>query len=139
MERTNARFIESLPEPIQIAAIDASFISLKVLLPVVKNWLTETKGSIVALIKPQFEAGQKAAGRGKGVILDENIHQEVVYNILDFSSSIGLAPVGLIQSPLTGPKGNREFLIHLVNQPAKKVDVQKLMAGCFPGRLQVNQ
>ncbi|MBN2256892.1 MAG: TlyA family RNA methyltransferase [Anaerolineaceae bacterium] len=139
MERTNARFIESLPEPIQIAAIDASFISLKVLLPVVKNWLTETKGSIVALIKPQFEAGQKAAGRGKGVILDENIHQEVVDNILDFSSSIGLAPVGLIQSPLTGPKGNREFLIHLVNQPAKKVDVQKLMAGCFPGRLQVNQ
>jgi 23S rRNA (cytidine1920-2'-O)/16S rRNA (cytidine1409-2'-O)-methyltransferase len=131
MERTNARFVDTLPELIDIAVIDASFISLRILLPVVHGWLKAGSGDIVALVKPQFEAGQKTTGRGKGVILDENIHQDVVRSILEFSVSIGLAPVGLIYSPLTGPKGNHEFLIQLVNQADRAVNIQKLMEGCF--------
>ncbi len=84
MERTNARFVETLPDSIYLAAIDASFISLRILLPVVLRWLDRQDGRIIALIKPQFEAGQKTAGRGRGVILDEKIHQEVVRGILEF-------------------------------------------------------
>ncbi len=131
MERTNARYIERLPELVDLVTIDASFISLKVLLPVVVKWLDPHTGNIIALIKPQFEAGRKITGRGKGVILDEAVHIEVVTNIMKYCSSLGLTPIGLIYSPLSGPKGNREFLIHLkigsVNAPAQS----ELLEDCF--------
>ena len=131
MERTNARFVESLPDPVYMAAIDASFISLRILLPVVLRWLDQQEGRIIALVKPQFEAGQKTVGRGRGVILDEKVHQEVVRGILEFGVSLGLSPTGLIYSPLTGPKGNHEFLVHLQLDDETPPPITTLMETCF--------
>jgi 23S rRNA (cytidine1920-2'-O)/16S rRNA (cytidine1409-2'-O)-methyltransferase len=112
MEETNARFVERLPEAVKFVSIDASFISLKVLLPVVKAWCQD-QADIVALIKPQFEAGRKQAARGKGVIRDPQIHRDVLCEILTFAESEAFCLHGLIQSPVIGPKGNREFLVWL--------------------------
>ena len=109
MEGTNARYVESLPEPISLATIDASFISLKVLLPAVQKWLSSS-GEVVSLIKPQFEAGRREVSRGKGVIRDAEIHRRVLREILTFAMDIGFSPLGLIRSPVLGPKGNVEFL-----------------------------
>jgi 23S rRNA (cytidine1920-2'-O)/16S rRNA (cytidine1409-2'-O)-methyltransferase len=126
MEETNARYVERLPEKIQLATIDASFISLKVLLPVVKGWLgaqpgqaseddlpTAPGGEVIALIKPQFEAGRAQAARGDGVIRDPEVHRQVLREVLDFASRQGFKIEGLIRSPLLGPKGNAEFLAWL--------------------------
>jgi 23S rRNA (cytidine1920-2'-O)/16S rRNA (cytidine1409-2'-O)-methyltransferase len=112
MERTNARYVESLPEPIDFVTIDASFISLRILLPVIKNWFGE-KGDIVALIKPQFEAGRKDAAKNDGVIRDTTVHRRVLEEILSFCQGIGFNIVDLTQSSIKGPKGNIEFLVHL--------------------------
>ena len=112
MERTNARYVEELPEKVNLVTIDASFISLKVLLPVISNWMDED-AKIVALIKPQFEAGRKDAAKGAGVIRDSEIHEKILYEILSFSQLMGFNIKGLIKSPLIGPKGNIEFLIFL--------------------------
>ena len=109
LERTNARNLAALPEPIGLATIDASFISLKLLLPVVVGWLAPSADAI-ALVKPQFEAGRKAVGRG-GVVRRPEIHREVLASLLPYVSALGLAPQGLIRSPLLGPKGNVEFLL----------------------------
>lgn len=114
MEDTNARYVERLPEPIQFAVVDASFISLKILLPVIRNWLAPV-GEIVALIKPQFEAGRDRVGR-KGVVRDANVHREVLREVLTFARSINLAAAGLMRSPLTGPAGNAEFLAWLTTK-----------------------
>ena len=113
MERTNARNVQSLPEPVSLATIDASFISLKVLLPVVRNWFSAGTGEVIALIKPQFEAGREEATRGEGVIKDPRIHKRVNEDILGFARTQGFRVLGLIQSPLKGPKGNIEFLVYL--------------------------
>lgn len=114
MERTNARYIENFGEVVQLVTIDASFISLRTLLPVVKKWLERTTGEVVALIKPQFEAGRTDAARGEGVIRDVSIHKRILEEILTFAVDEGFQINGLIQSPLTGPKGNIEFLVHLM-------------------------
>ncbi len=113
MERTNARYVQALPEPVSLVTIDASFISLKVLLPVVKHWLTSGDGEVIALIKPQFEAGREEASRGEGVIKDPRIHKQVVEEIQAFAKTVGYSVKGVIQSPLKGPKGNIEFLVYL--------------------------
>lgn len=113
MERTNARYVESLPEPVKLVTIDASFISLEILLPVVKSWFGSEGGIVIALIKPQFEAGQKEVNKGEGVISDPKIHQQVVEKISTYAKQIGFQQKGLITSPLKGPKGNTEFLIWL--------------------------
>ena len=128
MEQTNARFVESLPEQIALATVDASFISLKILLPVVKRWFgffptlddiqeegrkEEERGDIIALIKPQFEAGRKDVSRGDGVIRDPEIHRQVLLDVLGFAQGGGFAIRALIKSPLLGPKGNIEFLVWL--------------------------
>jgi 23S rRNA (cytidine1920-2'-O)/16S rRNA (cytidine1409-2'-O)-methyltransferase len=133
MEKTNARHVESLPEPVDFVTIDASFISLKILLPVVKGWFapasiapsghsphlrskwgeTEGGGGLVALIKPQFEAGRKDVSRGDGVIRDPEIHRQVLQEILAFAQGEGFGVRGLIRSPIQGPKGNVEFLAWL--------------------------
>jgi 23S rRNA (cytidine1920-2'-O)/16S rRNA (cytidine1409-2'-O)-methyltransferase len=112
MEETNARHVESLPEKVSFATIDASFISLKILLPVVKNWLTEN-AQLLCLIKPQFEAGKKDVARGDGVIRDPHIHRQVLLDVLSFAQKEGFGLLGLIKSPLLGPKGNTEFLVLL--------------------------
>ena len=117
MEQTNARFVEQLPEPISLVTVDASFISLRVLLPVVRHWLpaedADARTGIVALIKPQFEAGRREVARGKGVIRDAALHQQILTDMLEFSAVQELQPRDLIRSPLLGPKGNVEFLAWL--------------------------
>ncbi len=114
MEKTNARHLERLPEPVELATVDASFISLKILLPVVKGWFGPEGGEAIALIKPQFEAGRKETSRGKGVIRDPEIHRRVLLEVLNFAQDQGYGVQGLIRSPLEGPKGNVEFLTHLL-------------------------
>jgi 23S rRNA (cytidine1920-2'-O)/16S rRNA (cytidine1409-2'-O)-methyltransferase len=109
IERTNARFLETLESPVSLVVIDASFISLKLLLPVIKGWLTP-QADVIALIKPQFEAGKKDVGKG-GVVRDPQVHQRVLLEILDFACSLHLQPCNLMQSPLLGPAGNKEFLV----------------------------
>ncbi len=125
MEETNARHVESLPEAMDLITVDASFISLKILLPVLKKWFypertltgeaepppqdTHPK-TLIALIKPQFEAGRSEVARGDGVIRDTGIHRRVLQEILEFASLEGFSIRGLIRSPLMGPKGNVEYL-----------------------------
>lgn len=116
MERTNARHVERLPEPVQLITVDASFISLKIILPPFLNWLPAQGGQVVALIKPQFEAGREEAARGEGVIRDPQVHREVISNVLQFANSLGFSVGGLVRSSLLGPKGNTEFLV-LLNYP----------------------
>jgi 23S rRNA (cytidine1920-2'-O)/16S rRNA (cytidine1409-2'-O)-methyltransferase len=111
MDRTNARYVDALPEPIDVAVIDTSFISLRLILPSVLKWL-KPGAQVVALIKPQFEAGRERVGKG-GVVRDADVHVEVLRSIWQAASELGFSPVDLIRSPITGPAGNVEFLIWL--------------------------
>ena len=111
LERTNARHLESLPEAVRFVAVDVSFISLRLILPAVKGWLGE-EADIVALIKPQFEAGRDQVGKG-GIVRDPGIHRQVLESILGWATAEGLAPAGLIRSPIEGSSGNVEFLVWL--------------------------
>jgi 23S rRNA (cytidine1920-2'-O)/16S rRNA (cytidine1409-2'-O)-methyltransferase len=133
MEKTNARYLISLPEPVEIITMDVSFISLKVLLPVVKHWfltgddtVQAEKGSIIALIKPQFEAGRQQVGCNKGVIRDPLIHRQVLLDVLGYARSLGYIVRGLIRSPLTGPKGNVEFLTWLEFSGEQETSIEAL-------------
>jgi 23S rRNA (cytidine1920-2'-O)/16S rRNA (cytidine1409-2'-O)-methyltransferase len=136
MEETNARYVQSLPEPVSLVTVDASFISLKILLPVAKKWLLPLssltnvekgeRGDIIALIKPQFEAGKKDVARGDGVIRDPEIHRQVLLDVLGFAQREGFQICGLIKSPLLGPKGNAEFLVWLGEQETE-VDINILI------------
>jgi len=113
MERTNARYVESLDELVSFVCIDVSFISLKLILPAVKKWLdAASKTDVVALIKPQFEAGPKQVGKG-GIVKDTAVHQQVLDDILKWSTQNDLAPIGLMRSPVKGTDGNVEFLVWL--------------------------
>lgn len=127
MERTNARYYEQFPEPINLVTIDASFISLKVLLPTVKRWFHEP-GEIIALIKPQFEAGREEVSRGDGVIQDAEVHRRVLHEVLLFAAGLGFGVSGLIRSPLKGPKGNTEFLVHLKVDERDDPDIPGLIS-----------
>lgn len=113
MEKTNIRYVtsEDLGEPIDFSSIDVSFISLtKVLLPI-RNYLKEN-GQIVALIKPQFEAGREKVGK-KGVVREKSTHYEVIEMVLSYALSIGFKVLDLDFSPIKGPEGNIEYLVHL--------------------------
>jgi 23S rRNA (cytidine1920-2'-O)/16S rRNA (cytidine1409-2'-O)-methyltransferase len=124
MEGVNARYVANLPEAVQFVTIDASFISLKVLLPVVRGWLGISPSlepgadtshlDVISLIKPQFEAGKDQVRRGRGVIREPVVHRQVLTEILSFARMHGYNIGGLIQSPLLGPKGNIEFLAWLI-------------------------
>ncbi len=111
MERTNARYLEALPESVNLVTIDVSFISLKLILPVVVKWLN-CPAFVVALVKPQFEAGKVQVGKG-GVVREQTVHRQVLKNVIAYAHDVGLNVLGLIVSPITGPAGNHEFLIHL--------------------------
>ncbi|HNO32146.1 MAG TPA: hypothetical protein PKI78_10200, partial [Anaerolineales bacterium] len=124
MEETNARFVESLPEKIDLVSVDASFISLKVLLPVIKKW--KVGSGVIALIKPQFEAGRKEVSRGDGVIRDPEVHRQVLLDVLSFAKDEGFGLRGLVKSSLLGPKGNAEFLAWLDLTP-NEVMVEELV------------
>jgi len=113
LERTNIRNVtkENIPDNLNFASIDVSFISLEKVLPVVKNLLADD-GEVVALIKPQFEAGKENVGK-KGVVKDKKIHTQVIEKILNFVQEIDFKICGLDFSPIKGPEGNIEFLTHL--------------------------
>lgn len=112
MERTNIRYVtpEDIGEAADFASIDVSFISLKKVIPAVVNLLKDN-GSIMALIKPQFEAGREKVGK-KGVVKEKSTHEEVIYSIYDFIESIGLNVLNIDYSPIKGPEGNIEYLIY---------------------------
>jgi 23S rRNA (cytidine1920-2'-O)/16S rRNA (cytidine1409-2'-O)-methyltransferase len=112
LERVNARSLTraTLPEPIDLATVDVSFISLSLVLGPVASTLREN-GEIVALVKPQFEAGRHEVRRG--VVRDPAVHRAVLEAVAGRAAATGLAPLGAIASPITGPEGNREFLLHL--------------------------
>jgi 23S rRNA (cytidine1920-2'-O)/16S rRNA (cytidine1409-2'-O)-methyltransferase len=112
MERTNARELtaKTLPDPIDLAVIDVSFISLDLILGPVATTLAP-RGSIVALVKPQFEAGRGRTDHG--VVRDPAIHREVLERTVESARRHGLGTRAIIASPITGPQGNREFLVHL--------------------------
>ncbi len=145
MEGVNARFVERLPEPVQLVTIDAAFISLKVLFPIIKDWFAipslpevgEGAGaisgnSLIPLIKPQFEAGRSEVARGKGVIRDPEVHRQVLLDVLEAARQERYTVRGLIRSPLFGPKGNAEFLAWLTfpedkSIPASGMDLAALV------------
>jgi 23S rRNA (cytidine1920-2'-O)/16S rRNA (cytidine1409-2'-O)-methyltransferase len=128
MEQTNARFVETLPEAPVFISIDASFISLKILLPVVKKWAAPNT-QIVSLIKPQFEAGKKDVSRGDGVIRDPEIHRQVLLDVLAYAKAEKYTLRGLVKSPLLGPKGNAEFLLWADLSASDGETVEALVAG----------
>lgn len=121
MERTNIRYVkaEDLQELCDFASIDVSFISLSKVLPVVKDLLLEA-GGIVALIKPQFEAGRDKVGK-KGVVREKSTHKEVIENVVSFAIKEGFYVKGLDYSPIKGPEGNIEYLLHLKKGAAEDV------------------
>ncbi|HIJ78047.1 MAG: TlyA family RNA methyltransferase [Desulfobulbaceae bacterium] len=117
MERTNARKLQpgDIADPLDLAVIDASFISLKALLPALLIFF-KNQVAILALIKPQFEVAKGTLEKG-GVITNSELHHGVIEEIREYAESIGLRPVGVTASPIKGPKGNKEFLIYLTSIP----------------------
>jgi 23S rRNA (cytidine1920-2'-O)/16S rRNA (cytidine1409-2'-O)-methyltransferase len=141
MEKTNARFLERLPQAVHIVTIDVSFISLKVMFPVLRDWFfagmdpdQPAQGTIIALVKPQFEAGRQQVSRGKGVIRDTLIHRQVLMDVLGEAIEQGLIVRGLIRSPLTGPKGNVEFLAWLECTGEQVASIESLVDLVVPIR-----
>ena len=113
LERTNMRYVtdEQVPDKIDFFSVDVSFISLKLILPVARELLSD-EGEAVCLIKPQFEAGRENVGKN-GVVRDKNVHVDVVEMIIDFCLNNGFDVLGLDYSPIKGPQGNIEYLMHL--------------------------
>ena len=122
MDRTNARYVAALPEPVALAVIDASFISLRLILPAVLKWL-QSEAHLVVLVKPQFEAGREKVGKG-GVVRDRAVHADVLRSIIQGAHELGCSPLDLIRSPIEGPAGNVEFLMWL--RPGVHAPVQPM-------------
>jgi 23S rRNA (cytidine1920-2'-O)/16S rRNA (cytidine1409-2'-O)-methyltransferase len=130
LERTNARYLNALPEPVDLVTIDASFISLKLILPAVVKWLN-SPARVIALAKPQFEAGKDQVGKG-GVVRDQAVHRQVLETVIADAGQIGLELLGLTPSPITGSAGNREFLIYFgwhLSQPP--FDLEAVIEACL--------
>ena len=125
MERTNIRYVtpEDIETLLDFASIDVSFISLRTIMPAVKSLLNDT-GKVVALIKPQFEAGKDKVGK-KGVVRDKNVHYEVIERIVDYLIDNELNIIGLDYSPIKGPEGNREYLVYFTKDKNYKGDFTK--------------
>jgi len=130
IERTNLRYISEaeIPEPLDLAVMDVSFISIRLVLPAVQQLLKDG-ADLICLIKPQFEAGREAVGK-KGVVRDASVHKEVIRQILDFAASRSLRVEGLDYSPIKGPEGNIEYICHMKNSegPAAVIDVDAVVA-----------
>lgn len=116
MEKTNIRYVlpEQIEDPLDFVSIDVSFISLTKVLPAVQKLLTST-GEVVCLIKPQFEAGREKVGK-KGVVREKEVHEEVIEKIISFGKELGFHILNLDFSPIKGPEGNIEYLLHLKNK-----------------------
>ena len=130
MERTNARYLthEQVPDELDFASVDVSFISLKLILPPLCGLLKE-QGHVACLVKPQFEAGKEKVGK-KGVVRDPSVHQEVLENFLQHAKESGFTVLGLTYSPIRGPEGNIEYLGYLEKGEwvEKEFDLQALVA-----------
>ena len=130
LERTNLRYLthEQIPEPIELAVMDVSFISIRLVIPVVKTFLCPD-ADYICLIKPQFEAGREDVGK-KGVVRDRAVHERVIREILDFVPEAGFTAVGLDYSPIKGPEGNIEYLCHLKNRAGENgtFDISTIVA-----------
>ena len=129
MERTNIRYVtpDQLGEPLDLSVIDVSFISLKIVLPAIKE-LLKSDGQVLCLIKPQFEAGKEKVGK-KGVVRDSAVHQEVLDNFVALADELNFTILGLTFSPVKGPEGNIEFLGHLTLADSEGIrpDTQKVV------------
>ena len=129
MERTNVRYVtpEQLGEPLDLSVVDVSFISLKIVLPVIKTFLKPT-GQVLCLIKPQFEAGKDKVGK-KGVVRDPDTHKEVLDDFVALAKELDMTILGLTFSPVKGPEGNIEFLGHLTLEQKEGIcpDTQQLV------------
>jgi 23S rRNA (cytidine1920-2'-O)/16S rRNA (cytidine1409-2'-O)-methyltransferase len=132
IERTNIRQLQALPDGTHAngGVVDVAFISLKLVLPAMQR-LLQPDAPIIALVKPQFEAGPQDVGRG-GVVRDSRIHARVLADIVGFAASIGLTPHGLTPSPITGPAGNREFLVW-IGGAGPALDVEHAVARATAG------
>lgn len=126
MEKTNFRYVteKEIPEAVDFASVDVSFISLtKILIPA-RNLLRDN-GYMVCLIKPQFEAGRDKVGK-KGVVRDPGVHAEVIHKVIDYADLIGFAVNGLTYSPVKGPEGNIEYLVWIQKKPAIPQEIMDL-------------
>ena len=123
LERTNFRYVteKEVPDKIDFASVDVSFISLTLILPVAKA-LLRSGGEMVCLVKPQFEAGKGRVGK-KGVVKEPEIHREVITKIAEFAQHIDFSVLGVDFSPITGPEGNIEYLLHIKNDDGSRQDV----------------
>lgn len=128
MERTNARYLKSLPEQVDLVTVDVSFISLGLILSAAVAWLTPA-GQVVGLIKPQFEAGPQNVEKG-GVVRDPDVHRQVLHDVLTKAAELGLGLQGLMPSPLRGPAGNVEFLAWW-RLGGESVDLEPVIARCM--------
>lgn len=129
LERTNIRYVtnEQVPDVLDFGSVDVSFISLKLVLPVLFSLLSEN-GSGICLIKPQFEAGKENVGK-KGVVRDIEIHRKVIYNVVEFTKKIGFFVKGLAYSPVKGPQGNIEFLMLIKKSGGNSdIDIESVTA-----------
>jgi 23S rRNA (cytidine1920-2'-O)/16S rRNA (cytidine1409-2'-O)-methyltransferase len=132
MERTNARYVETLDEGVNLVTVDASFISLRLLLPQIKRWLLP-RADVITLIKPQFEAGRDDVGKG-GVVKDQAIHARVIAEILSFADQEAFCIKGLTISPIKGPAGNIEFLAWFGwhHESCDSLDISSLIQAVIP-------
>lgn len=123
LERTNLRYVteEQIPEKLDLAVMDVSFISVRLVMPAVKALLKEEAG-FVCLIKPQFEAGREEVGK-KGVVRDAEVHREVIETVLSFARETGWSVLGLDYSPIRGPEGNIEYICYMKNGPSDEPDI----------------
>lgn len=129
LEKTNVRYLEldAVDAELDFISIDVSFISLRLVLPVAAKLLS-TEGSLVCLVKPQFEAGRSQVGK-KGIVRDANVQQEVIQNVVGYGLDNGLYSHGLTYSPITGTKGNIEYLLYMKKSPAGQMpDIDQVVA-----------
>ncbi|MBQ9552871.1 MAG: TlyA family RNA methyltransferase [Clostridia bacterium] len=129
LERTNFRYVteEQVPDPIDFASVDVSFISLKLILPVLFALLSDN-GEAVCLVKPQFEAGREKIGK-KGVVRDRSVHREVIEACIGYAKDNGFSVQGLTFSPVKGPEGNIEYLLYLtkLDQPDAEISAVQVV------------
>ncbi|NNG66767.1 TlyA family RNA methyltransferase [Caldanaerobacter subterraneus] len=131
MEKTNIRFLNALPEMVDIITIDVSFISLEIVVPAADKFL-KSEGEIVALIKPQFEAGREKVGK-KGIVRDKDVHKEVLEKIIKLFKNINYGVCGITYSPIKGAEGNIEYLIYGKKGKCdeKEIEVEKIVEEAF--------
>ena len=128
MEKVNIRYLDTdtVDSDVDFISIDVSFISLRLVFPVAQQLLSEN-GSIVCLVKPQFEAGRNQVGK-KGIVRDAAIHSEVIRNVIGYGADNGLYCHGLTYSPVTGTKGNIEYLLYMKKKPAdEEPDIDEIV------------